>query len=384
MKTKIALVENFGLDFLNFRVPLVKFLEQNGYEVYNVIPDDNYCERVKESGVTVLTYRLKKNRMSPVSFIRSLKKLKSYQKTYGFSIVHSFRLQPNIISSLAFLFNPKVKIINHITGLGFAFAARSLTAFFYRLAILMLYQISAIFCDKMIVQNRTDLKIVSKLLFTSGKLIMIEGSGIDQNKFNRASADLEYVSRLMNKISFKPGDIVVTFTGRLLKEKGIFEFLTAAENLSRKNNRLKFAVAAWFDVNNPSCLTPDQLKQFLENRNIIFLGEISEIRELLYLTDIFVLPTYREGFPRSVLEAMAMNVSVITTDVPGARDAVINNYNGIIVSHMDISALEKAILLLASDKNLRKKLGDNGRTLVNEKYNTHLIYNNFLDVYQSI
>ncbi|MBG0859043.1 MAG: glycosyltransferase family 4 protein [Bacteroidales bacterium] len=384
MRTRIALVENFGLDFLNFRVPLVKFLEQKGYEVYTIIPDDKYCERVKESGVKVLTYRLKKNTLSPVSFIGSLRKVKYYQKEFSFSIIHSFRLQPNIITSLAFLFNKKIKIINHITGLGFAFSGKSFTAFFYRLTILFLYQISSFFSDKIIVQNSTDLKIVSKLLYASGKLIMIEGSGIDQDKFSRSKADPVHVSRLMNKISFKPGEVVVTFTGRLLLEKGILEFLTAAGNISRQSTRFRFVIAGMFDINNPSCISPEHLGKFTKNNVVTYLGEINEIRELLYITDIFVLPTYREGFPRSVLEAMAMRVAVITTDVPGARDAVTDNLNGLIVTPRDIPALENAILRLAYDEVLRKKLGDNGLYLVRDKYNSLQIFNKILNVYQTI
>jgi glycosyltransferase involved in cell wall biosynthesis len=382
MKIRIALVENFGLDFLNFRVPLVKFLEKNGYEVYAVIPDDKYSERVKDTGIKVLTYKLKKNRISPVSFFRTIRQLILYQRKYGFSIIHTFRLQPNIIASLSFPFNKKVKIINHITGLGFAFTERSFVSFCYKLVILFLYQVAAIFSDKLIVQNSSDQNILSKIPFTSAKLIMIEGSGIDQERFNRRNADMRLVTKLMNKVAFNQGEIIIVFTGRLLMEKGIIEFLTVADKLSMQNSGLKFVVAGWFDINNPSCLTSDHLDRFLKNKNIIYLGEISEIRELLYFTDIFVLPTYREGFPRSVLEAMAMNVAVITTDVPGARDAVIDNFNGLLVAARDKSALEEAILKLIGDQELRKKLGINGRKLVENKYNTHLIFNKIMHVYQ--
>ena len=381
---RIALVENFGLDFLNFRVPLVKFLKENGYEVYAIIPNDPYCERVKDTGVNVLPFSLKKNTVNPVSFLRCVAQLRQYRKKYGFSIIHSFRLQPNIISSLAFPFCKRVKIINHITGLGFAFTGRTFASFLYRQLILLLYQISFIFSDKLIVQNSTDLKILSRLAFTSGKFDIIEGSGIDQEKFNREVADIVLVNFLKNKINYKNGDIIVSFTGRLLMEKGIVEFLTVADKLINQDPRLKFTIAGWFDINNPSSLSPYHLKKYLDNNRIFYLGEIFEIRELLYLTDIFVLPTYREGFPRSVLEAMSMNVPVITTDVPGARDAVTDNYNGLLVPARDNSALEMAILRLISDEGLRSKLGNNGRHLVESKYNTHLIFNKILNVYRSI
>jgi glycosyltransferase involved in cell wall biosynthesis len=381
---KIALVENFGLDFLNFRVPLVKFLETVGYEVYAIIPRDKYCERVRETGVNVLPLSLKKNTVSPISFFRCLAELRHYQKEYGFSIIHSFRLQPNIISSLAFPFSKRVKIISHITGLGYAFTGSTFSSFLYRYLILLLYQIAFAFSDRIIVQNSTDRILLSCLAFTSGKLEIIEGSGIDQEKFSRENVDIKLVNSLESKIRYMKGDIIASFTGRLLIEKGILEFLAVADKLSRNDPKLKFVIAGWYDINNPSCLSPDQMNKYLVNTNIIFLGEILEIRELLYLTDILILPTYREGFPRSVLEAMSMNVAVITTDVPGAKDAIIDNYNGILVPVKDNLALEVAILKLISDEGVRKKLGYNGRYLVESKYNTHVIFNKILNVFRNL
>lgn len=384
MKTKIALVENFGLDFLNFRVPLVKYLEKNNFEVFNIIPFDNYIDAVKETGVKVLGYSLKKNTLNPVQLLTAIKQILRYQKMYGFCLVHSFRLQPNIICSLAFALNSRVKLINHITGLGFAFSGTSYSSFFYKYLILALYQLSCCFSKKMIVQNSTDMQIFSRMAFASGKLVLIEGSGIDVQKFCNESVDNEIVNVLKEKISWYPGDIIVTFTGRLLKEKGIFEFLESARRLTGKKNNYKFIIAGWFDFNNPSCILQDQLKKHLINDRIIYLGGINEVRELLYLTDIFVLPTYREGFPRSVLEAMAMGVAVITTDVPGARESIIDDYNGLIVPVKNIELLMQAIVFLSSDELLRKRFGENGRLLAEKKYNSILIYKKIIDVYKSI
>jgi N,N'-diacetylbacillosaminyl-diphospho-undecaprenol alpha-1,3-N-acetylgalactosaminyltransferase len=381
---RIALVENFGLDFLNFRVPLVKFLEAKGYEVFAVVPNDKYLDQVKNSGINVLPFSLRKNTLNPLSFLRCIKEIRHYNKVYCFSLIHSFRLQPNIISSLAFPFNRKIRIINHITGLGFAFAGTTFSSFFYRKIILLLYQTAFIFTDRIIVQNRTDKLILSRLLFTAGKLEIIEGSGIDMKKFSPGNADKLKVSSLCEGAFIKDKDIIVSFTGRLLIEKGIIEFLTVAENLSKQDQRYKFLIAGWFDNKNPSCLTHEQLMKYIDNKSIFYLGEVSEIREILTVTDIFVLPSYREGFPRSVLEAMSMSIPVITTDVPGARDAVIDNYNGLLVRAKDTEALERAIAILSADKGLRKKMGDNGRHLVETRYNTDIIFNEILNEYRSI
>lgn len=384
MSTRVALIENFGLDFLNFRVPLVKFLEAKGFEVFAIVPYDDYYKSVKTSGIKVLGYHLRKNTFNPFSFIRSARTFSNYNKKYKFSIVHAFRLQPNIISSLVFAFNRNLVLINHITGLGFAFAGNSLKSFFLKSAILSLYQISAVLADKLIVQNPTDFRIINKLCFASSKLIIIEGSGVDQDKFSKKNVDEKSAVLLQNQLNINPEDTIITFTGRLLVEKGITEFLEVADELSIRERRLKFCIAGWFDINNPSCISSELLDKYQSNINIKFLGFISEIRELLYLTDIFVLPTYREGFPRSVLEAMSMSLAVITTDVPGSRDAVTNNFNGLIINAGDKEELETAILRLVYDRELCMKMGNNGRTLVENKFNNQVIYNKILDVYEMV
>ncbi|NMC40456.1 MAG: glycosyltransferase family 4 protein [Bacteroidales bacterium] len=381
---KIALVENFGLDFLNFRLPLVKYLEERGHEVYSIVPDDKYLEKVKAAGIRVLSFPLKKNTLNPVSFLRSAKAIRKFQNLHGFSVVHSFRLQPNIITSLALGYKRKVKIVNHITGLGFAFAGKNPSSFFYRGLILFLYQISFIFTNRIIVQNETDLRIISRLAFTRSKLMLLEGSGIDRNRFSRSNADMAIVESLRERLGLRPGDIVVTFTGRLLREKGILEFLEVSNILSGKSEKMKFVIAGWFDYMNPSCLSRDELNSYLLDRRILFLEECSEIRELLYLTDIFVLPTYREGFPRSVLEAMSMELPVVTTRVPGAMDAVKDGINGLLVPPRDVTALENAITALSGDEGLRLKLGANGVRFVDEKLSTDVIFRKILDIYESV
>lgn len=381
---RIALVENFGLDFLNFRVPLVKFLEAEGYEVFAIVPNDKYLDEVKKTGINVLPFSLEKNTLNPLSFFRCVKEVRRYNKEYRFSLIHSFRLQPNIISSLAFPFNRKIRIINHITGLGFAFAGTTFSSFFYRKIILLLYQAAFIFTDRVIVQNITDRLILSKLLFTAGKIEIIEGSGIDMKKFSPGNTDIVKVNTLKEAAFISDKNIIVSFTGRLLIEKGIIEFLIVAKNLSRQDKRYKFLIAGWFDNKNPSCLTNEQLLKYIDNKSIFFLGEVPEIREMLSVTDIFVLPSYREGFPRSVLEAMSMYIPVITTDVPGARDAVTDNYNGLLVSAKDTESLERAISRLSADRELRKKMGENGRHLVETRFNTDIIFNEILNVYRGI
>jgi len=380
---RIALVENFGRDFLYFRLPLVKFLESKGFVVYAIVPEDSYYKDLLEKKINVITFPLAKNKLNPVAFIRAVFILRRIQKEKDISIFHSFRFQPNIITNFALGFRKDVKVINHITGLGYAFTKLGFNSFFYRILILLLYQSTLPFIGRIIVQNRDDLSILSRLFFIKNKLVLIQGSGINIDKFSRENVDFTKVNKLkkiLNCDNFK----IVTFIGRLLKDKGIVEFLKAAEIITKENDNVKFAIAGWIDKFNPSCISIDLLNKYLSNNKIIYIHEINEVRELLYLTDIFVLPTYREGFPRSVLEAMAMEVPVISTSVPGVREAIVHNFNGILVKPGNETELVNAIKLLIYNDKLAKFLGKNGRHQTKVNFRDDLIFNKVLNVYKAL
>jgi len=211
---------------------------------------------------------------------------------------------------------------------------------------------------------------------------LIPGSGLDLVKFSKENVDKIIVKKLKEHICIDNGDKVVTFIGRLLKDKGIEEFLKAAEDISKSNDNVKFVIAGWMDESNPSCISMRKLEKYLSNGKIVYLGEISEVRELLYLTDVFVLPTYREGFPRSVMEAMAMNVPVITTNVPGANEVVTHNYDGIVIEPQNVRVLSEAIIALLNNQSLVRKLSVNGRVSAEKKFSEKIIFEKIINVYK--
>ncbi len=378
----IGLVENFGLDFLNFRLPYAYYLKSLGYEVMAILPEDSFVERVRESGLHVQTYKLKKNSLDPISLFICVRQFKRMRKSFSINMVHAFRLQPNIAACLAFAFSSKTQVVAHITGLGYAFSSRSIKSLFYRVAILFLYQISLLFAHKIVVQNSSDFKLLSRLLFIRPRLRLIESSGIDCIKFSRKNAEPHFVKSLKRRIEHADGQKVVTFTGRLLREKGILEFLEAARRISDSGLSVKFVIAGWLDKNNPSCISQTELEEYLINKNIVYLGMIHEITELLYLSDIFVLPTYREGFPRSVLEAMSMSLPVITSNVPGASDAVTHGDNGLLTEPRNTDSLINAILYLLNNKEIATTMGSLGRNRVEAMYKNEIIYNKFVQLYK--
>jgi N,N'-diacetylbacillosaminyl-diphospho-undecaprenol alpha-1,3-N-acetylgalactosaminyltransferase len=383
-KLKIALIEQMGLDFNNLRLPLAIYLKNLGHEVYAVIPDDGYNNKIEENGINVLNYHIKRNQLNPVSLTRQVRQLRGFNKEISFDIVHSFRLQPNVINLFAFCRKRKILKVVHITGLGYSFTKLSWKSIFYRFFVLSLYQTLLPISDKIVVQNKDDFKILNKLFFVPSKLAIISGSGIDLEEYCSEKVDLSSKEYLHSEIGASSENIVILFSGRLLREKGIVEFLTAANSLLEKFSHLKFIIAGRFDKSNPTCISETEFINLTQNPSIFYLGERSDITELLSITDIFILPTYREGFSRSILEAMAMEVPVITTKVPGAQDAVQEDYNGLLVDVENSKEIETAVEKLVNNKELRLKLGKNGRALAMKYYSTDVIFGEISAVYMQL
>jgi N,N'-diacetylbacillosaminyl-diphospho-undecaprenol alpha-1,3-N-acetylgalactosaminyltransferase len=383
-KIRIAIVAHIGMEFYNARIPLVKYLEQRGYEVYAIVPDDEYLSKIQDSGIRTLSYSIKNNSLNPVASLKSIRQITRFCRKYKFEIIHSFSLQPNIYCGFACLFNKKIKVVNHITGLGYAFTTTKFKPLCYRIIILALYQFLWLFANSVIVQNEDDKNILSKLLGVGRKIIKIQGSGVDANFFSMANIDSVALSKIKEELKIEPSHIVCTFVGRLVFEKGIRELLEAAIDVATKNNRIIFLFIGWMDYRNPSCISPEYMADLNKYPNIVFLGERKDVRDILAITDIFVLPTYREGFPRSVLEAMSMKLPVISTNVPGVREAVKDMYNGILVPAKNVGILSNAIYSLSNNKLERVRLGEAGRKLVEQEFNSDVIFDKICGVYDSL
>ena len=384
LKQTIALIETSGLDFYYYRMPLAKFLIKKGFEVYAIIPEDDDLDLLRDSNIKTLSYPLVRNRLNFVGLYKSVSQLIRYNKIYNFSIVHSFRLQPNVVSVLAFGLNKNTKIINHITGLGYSFTNSSFRALYYRLITYFMYQLIFLRTNRIITQNVNDRTVLSKLPGVAKKILIIQGSGIDPNVFSIKKLDQEVIVNLKNEYDIQAEDVIITFVGRLLKEKGIREFIEAAKTISQKYKHVKFFIIGWLDKGNPSCLNEVEIEEITHSENIFYLGKRIDIKEILSISSIFALPTYREGFPRSTLEAMSLELPVITTDVPGAKETVIDNYNGIIIKPRDTEGLVKAMECLINSPEKRHEMGKLGRQMVKKSFSADVIFNKILNVYNEL
>jgi glycosyltransferase involved in cell wall biosynthesis len=370
-KKKVLLIENLSSDFYKARLPLAKYLIQNGWDVYALIPNGTYLPLIRKEGIKVIGYDLIRGNKGIKQIINLIGIYKKIIKEYDFEVVHSFRFQPNLISSIANLFS-KRKAILHITGLGIAFSNKSLKYVFYRFISQLIFQIQLLAADKVIVQNPDD---GHDLWFSSlwkKKIVLVKGSGVNTSLYNSVSYNKSVLRKSLN---ISEDVVVFTCITRLLWEKGIEEMTEAFESIVKLNLNAILLLIGWSDKDNPRHIPDSFFEKYLRNKNLIFLGRRDDVNEILSLSDVFIYPSYyREGIPRSLLEALSMSLPVITTDMPGCNLTVENGINGYLIEKKSKIAIENAVLKCIGKKYELKEMGKRSREIAIEQFDESIIF----------
>lgn len=379
---KIALVENFGADFYRARLRYASFLREKGHEVIAVIPNDGYVDKVEEFGISVVSINLDIRNRGIRNIILYLSELYKIFKKEKFDVVHLYRLQPNLLGTVASYFAKRnSRIINHITGLGMAFTKNDFKYKFIQFAVKLSYKVNAnLFGAKLIFQNEQD----KEELGGSGKFIVIKGSAVNEDKFHELiKPDFKLKEEIFgNQKGDSQNEVNLIFVSRLLKQKGLSYLIDAVNqyNTKKEESFVNLLVAGWIDPNNPDSLNEVEIDDFSKNDRIFFLGRRSNINELIAISDIAVLPTfYREGTPRFLLESMAMAKPIITTKMPGCDHLVRGSENGMLInpksSEEIISALDNIL-----NQDLQK-LGLKSKEIYNKEFSEKTVYNQLFKTY---
>ena len=282
-------------------------------------------------------------------------------------------MQSIFLALLATLFNRKIKFIAALTGLGSLFLARNVKdkIIKFLLTIFLILGFKKKYL-RVIVQNKDDKDFVYKKLFCSiTKIFIIRGSGVDIN---------------FHKVQLEPSHppIIISYVGRLIQDKGI-EFLIEAFKLALKsNNNIKLLLVGSLDSNNIRPISKKYLEDSINNENNIeYIGEVKDVREIWKISHIAILPSKREGLPKSLLEAAAAGRAIISTDVPGSREIAINSINAELVQLDDINGFSQAILYLAKNHKVRKSYGLKSRELVESDMSEEQVISNTLSLYKT-
>jgi glycosyltransferase involved in cell wall biosynthesis len=370
MTYKILLIENSARDFHKSRLDFALYLKSKGWDVYVMIPlDVIYTEMIHKEGICVISYHLDRKNKSLFQMLKLFSYYKKIITDHHFDFIHSFRFQPNFLN-IFFGLSCRSKSIIHITGLGIVFSNNMFKFRILRFLSQFIYLIKFFLVDKVIFQNPDDIRDVFASKYFRNKVFLVPGSGVDIHHFDPIKYDKMSIRDTLN-ISIN--DVLFICVTRLLWEKGISELVEAFEEIKFKFPNFRLLIVGSADIENPSHVNSNFIDNFNQSNSIMFLGDRNDIPELLSASDYFILPSYyREGIPRSILEALSMGLPIITTDMPGCRMTVENSNNGILIKPKSVNEIINGLELIISMN--RKKLGLHSRRLAVEKFQSRLIY----------
>lgn len=378
---KLFLISNSAKGEYTGRLSWANKLQEHGFDVSFVLPneEEDYIRKIELEGVTAYRWCLKRGKKHFTNKLLAICDLYSIVKQGEPSIIHSFGHEANICCAIVGRLCGINNIVLHVTGLGSEFTGRTslvgrLVFFLYRLISLSTYYF--------LFENEDDYRLFS--FIPNNLKSIIPASGIDTKFFSTINVDQRRVCELRDELQTKYGDIVVTFIGRLLKHKGIYELVKSWHEISKITNSAHLLIIGEVDKDNPSSLEESDIEWFSQIRNIRMLYRRDDIRELLFLTDIFVNPSYREGLPRTNIEAMSMGRPIITTEAAGCRDTVQDRFNGILIPVGDYLALTEAITELMGDQELRSDMGRNGRARAENEFSVDVVLRKVEEIYEYV
>ena len=349
----------------------MNYLKDIGWGVVAVANSDSYSIRLIESGIIFVDINFNRYGIQLGQEARIAIKLISLINKFKPKLIHQFNLKPIAIGSFVGRFVSNAKLVNTITGLGHAIDA----GYYKRLLLFTTYRLTLRMGHMTIFQNTDDMELfVREGIVKTEKSRIIKSSGIKTDNFTPRK----------ELPTNRP--IKVFMLARLLGQKGVREFLKAAElcKTQRPSGAVAFQIAGESDPTHPDSVPIGYLQPYVDRGIVEYLGYLSDPAKVLRSVDIFVSPSYREGMPRTNLEAAACGVPVITTDVAGCRESILNGVTGLLVPPRNADALAASILTLIDDPHRRVQMGQRGREWVTKEFDETIVTSRHLDVYREL
>ena len=375
---KVLLVANTSWYLHNFRLPLLRDLRAAGYQVEAVAPYDSYTSLLEAQGFVIHPWLVTRSSVNPLAEAHALFDLLRIYRRERPDLVHHFTIKACLYGTLAAKGARVYRVINAVTGLGHVFLGTRKRSRLLRRAIKPVYKAAFMARRATVVfQNAADQEHLIQLGITDGERAqLIRGSGVDITHFNpRAVAAFRAPGAFQEPLQ-------LLFPSRLIREKGVDELLAACRTLWDLGTPMQLLVAGAIDAGNRSALSPSELSALQADDRIRCLGHVDDMRALYAACDLVVLPSWREGLSRALIEAAAMERPIITTDVPGCRDVVDHGRSGLLVPLRDPRSLELAIRLLLDNPNLARRFGLEARRKVVAEFQVSLVNHSTLDTYR--
>ena len=368
-KKKICFVVAVDITLKFLLVSELRFFKSKGYDVFVVCSPGKWLEDIRKEGIQIKEITIKRNIFSPVSDLISLARLFFYFKKEKFNIVLTFTPKPGLLGQLTAKMTGVPVIINTIFGFYFHENMSNIKRKFF----IFVEKIAASCSSFIFFRNKEDFETAKKEnIIKSGKMGYI-GDGIDIKKFNSARFSEEFKKEKKKKLGISSGVLIIGIVARLVKEKGYLELFEAFKKVSEKFPSAILLVVGQADRQKKDSIREDIVNVFGIEKDVLFLGERTDVDELYPLMDIFVLPSYREGFSHSVMEASAMARPVITTDVRGCRNAINQNVTGILVPPKNSQALAEGMIYFLSNPVIAKNMGKAGRKKAERDFDKNIL-----------
>lgn len=358
---RVAVLGSLPESLINFRGPLLAEMVAAGHEVHAMAPTAgrDVVSALAGLGVRYHDVPMRRAGISPIHDLGTLISLHRRLRTIRPEYLLSYTIKPVIYGSIAAYLAGVPNVYSMITGLGYSFSDSDVRSRLVGWIARALYRRALSGNSRVFFQNPDNLDVFKSngLLQSPEQAVLVNGSGVDLERF----APVPY-----------PADLSFLMIARLLTDKGVREYADAAREMKRRNPGLRFRLAGWID-SNPAAISRRDLDAWIAEGVIEYLGHLADVRPAIADTAVYVLPSYHEGMPRTVLEAMAMARAVITTDVPGCRETVAEGSNGYLVPPRDAAALARAMSRFVSDPAQVRLMGAASRRLAESRFDVRQV-----------
>jgi glycosyltransferase involved in cell wall biosynthesis len=358
---RVLILGGLPVSLVNFRGALLRALTRSGGEVIasSAPAPADVIQSLHSWGVVFKSIPVERTGLNPLSDLKLCLAIAKLMAAEEPDLVLAYTAKPVIFGGIAAKLTGNSNFYAMITGLGYAFSAQTFKQRFLGSIVRILYRFALTKAKGVFFQNPDDEQFFreKKLIPANVNAIRINGSGVDLDKFQPAPL---------------PSEPVFALIARLIADKGLREFCSAAKNLKKKHPQTRFLLAGALDAN-PNSIQKDELQRWIDEGIIEFHRWLTDVRPFLSQTQVYVLPSYREGTPRSVLEAMAMGRPIITTDTPGCRETVVDGQNGFLVPPRDSLALEQAMERFILDPTLAPRMGAASLEIARDKYDVNKV-----------
>ncbi len=357
---KIAVLSSHTPSLFWFRMDMMQEFLRQGHKVVAVgnEKEAEWKDSFRKKKIDYRQAEISRNGTNPLQDLKTFRSLKKILKEEMPDKIFTYQAKTIIYGACAAQQLKIDEVYPLIAGIGSVFLSDSLKTRIIRTIVKLEYKFAMKRCPRYFFQNPDDVKIFRKLgIIDPDRVVLLHGSGVNLDTFS---------------LQPLPDEPVFLCVSRLIRDKGIYEYLEAARRVKKEYPKARFLLVGPYD-SNPSAITPAELKPYIDQNIIEYFGEQNDVRPYLAQCCVFVLPSYREGTPKSVLEAMACGRAILTSDAPGCRETVVNGKNGYLIPVQDIEGLFRKICEMIESPSLVKKMAEESRKMAEEKFDVRLV-----------